>query len=659
MPKKSEAPYVQDILDDVTARQSWARKDAEIKKRRLGFRKKKKSKPYPGAPNFVVPIIDDVVTDRTEQEVSMMLNAPQIVNFIPIGNTSKQLALKAQQAFDIYLRHVIAFREQVEYGMDMKNARGFSVGKVYRRNHPKYGVIPDVAEVDPRDCIAPVDTRKARDAERLPFVMRYSRRDFENKKMAGWNHIDDVLAKLHENHQDENSGERQVKQSDHDEDSPVKVTEDLVGINASDYGKNVIVVWEIFKYASKWDVRKDKTGELKLNKKCRVYVCPDAAEYLLFAKAWKDEDEVEELPSGSIERIRESLRAVSVGEEPSHRKITRVGKDRPWPVAQHRFENRDPTWYASRGIGEKSMDDQIAATGELNAKMTHNDYASHMLFVNPEGAAMNNMNVRPKPGAVLPRGIIPATMPQSPIDHVFNIEFFKRSAAQRSGGGQQLYSGQVGESRKLQKTATEQISQDARESVMSSASVDRFNEPFRELYELLWEDLKRLNVDLPVIAKDGQLAQQASEEIYAGEYIIVPAASQRTLNPDMQFQKSVAAMQFVAPYMQMTPMRIYESLLYTLSHYDPQFAEILLIDPSEKGPGALPPVYEILQKLVETVTNSGKQSEHTDKVHDSEIMAALKLSQENSTKVEELDVVLTEFMDLTRQQARNGSNGSP
>ena len=84
-PTSPEAPWVQDIKDDVEARGVWANKDAEIMKRPLGYRKKKRKKPYVGAPNFVVPIIDDVVTDRTEQEVSMMLNAPHISNFISLS----------------------------------------------------------------------------------------------------------------------------------------------------------------------------------------------------------------------------------------------------------------------------------------------------------------------------------------------------------------------------------------------------------------------------------------------------------------------------------------------------------------------------------------------------------------------------------------------
>jgi len=73
------------IHGDLTDRSTWATKQNEIVRRRLSARRKQKTKPYKGAPNFVEPIIDDNVREKTDQEISMLLNAPVMAHAIPLS----------------------------------------------------------------------------------------------------------------------------------------------------------------------------------------------------------------------------------------------------------------------------------------------------------------------------------------------------------------------------------------------------------------------------------------------------------------------------------------------------------------------------------------------------------------------------------------------
>ena len=114
-------PWIEKIKQDAGNRQKWASRDRQIQKRRLTDRPAKKNKPYPGAPNFVVPIVDDVVREKTDQEITMMSNARFLAYFIPMGpGLSAPMRMKAQLAFDTYLRHVIQVMPKLEEALDCK-----------------------------------------------------------------------------------------------------------------------------------------------------------------------------------------------------------------------------------------------------------------------------------------------------------------------------------------------------------------------------------------------------------------------------------------------------------------------------------------------------------------------------------------------------------
>jgi len=620
-PKDNICPYLQEILDDINARSEWNTKDDTIIEYRMGKRGRK-NYPYKGAPNPIVNILDDVTSQKTDAEISMQMNAPRLANFVPLSSDCPtDIAFKAAQGFDTYLRHVLRFRMKKETLTDTKNLRGFSVSKVIRTEHPRFGLIPDFEPVDPKDVIVPVDTKVpvSRKAERMAFILRLSKRELKGKKSRGWNHISEVLDRL----SSDTKSDSYSSDSTHDEQSALKVKQRMIGINTSDYAHNTIIFYEVFHYATEWDVKQSKNGTLKEGEKCVSYVCPDVPEFAMKVIPWKIKEIVQMSPE---EAMNETINARGEGRDPQTVKI--VYKDeKPWPGIQNRAENKSLDWYDTWGVGHKCLDNHLIATRLKKKKLIWTDYISNPMYED-DGSGDNELNFMPGPGKSLPKGKSFAQLPNTPGQIDFDIDAEKRDASQRAGAGQSMYSSEVSSRRKLEKTATQVQSENAQNALMSSASVDRFNDPDVDMYEMLWEDLKELQVELPIIHND-KFGGFMPLEVYNYDFMIIPATSQKHLNPELQFQSNMQAFQFATGYMEQTPMRIHEGLEYILSGRDPFFADILLQDPKEKGAGGEPPVYVLLEQILNMIKQMGADGQQRDK----EIEAGLKLAEENSDSI--------------------------
>jgi hypothetical protein len=326
---------------------------------------------------------------------------------------------------------------------------------------------------------------------------------------------------------------------------------------------------------------------------CSIF-SPDAPELILKSYPWREIDtEVELSPD------EQKIEALSALTENRPVKMTRtvVGKDRAWPAVQVRYDRRG-FYYDTRGVGHLCMDDQIVATAQQNAKLTLMDYYQQPLL---SGPASNGTNISFEPGSRLPENTSFVTPPQIPAQFDFDVEMLRRSAARRAGaGGQYEYSGNVGAAKRVQKTATEINSEGNRTGMVSSASVDRFNDPLIDLYTQLWEDLCRLKKSLPLIS-DGQFQGEMPLSVYDLKVLIVPAASAKTLHPDLQFQKAQAALGFLWGFKDVVPIDIQQALMDTFGHWDPVTASRWIMKPGAEGPQGQPPVYDLIGKLFQAV----------------------------------------------------------
>ena len=182
----------------VESRNDWVKKDEKIVKKRLGDRVAKKKYPYPGAPNFIEPIIDDIVSEKTEQEVSMMFNAPNLCHAVPIDPVSPEVRASTEMMFDSYLRYFIKARPKVENAVDSVNCRGFAITKQIREyNKILKQVIPSFEVPDMRNIIVPTNVVVESDMEKSPFICevhRYTKGEFKRiGKKNGWKHVDKII----------------------------------------------------------------------------------------------------------------------------------------------------------------------------------------------------------------------------------------------------------------------------------------------------------------------------------------------------------------------------------------------------------------------------------------------------------------------------------
>lgn len=579
------------VVDDLRNRSDWASTDQAILKRRLGERQKRRKKPYPGAPNFVVPVVDDTTREKTDQESSMVLNAPRRAHFVSLdGKMPSDLLRKAQLGFDTFLRYIVQDGPIMEEALDHKNARGFVTMKIDRVDDPRWGLRPNVTVMDLPDVIVPPATKDIQLAERICCVYRFSPGEFERiGRTSRWKNMESVKGKA----KGEDSGEDSSGKH-----STLGATKHLIGVTTDGESAKTIEVWEVYGYADEWVVTKgdafygDGRERFSVGRRFRMVFCPDAPDELLSLRPWAEVEivgvnvsvKVPAVPAAS--GVSGGLGAIDAV----------LGKDRPWPFVQARFENRSRYYYDSRGIGMLCMDDQIGATAVMNAKHTMMDYFQLPLFT---GAARGEQNCSFEPGSFLPENVHPVTPPSIPGSFDFTIDQFRRSAGRRAGaGGLHMYSEQVAQSRKVEKTATEIQEESARTSMVSTASVDRFNGPWQEVYMQLWEELRRMKYALPIIEADTFMGM-VPEQVYEFRVLIIPAGNSKTLNPDVQFGRDARAWEFAVNMLAKMGVVLdsQEAALDILGNWDPVKVRRWVLDPGKAGAGGQMPVYVQLGEL--------------------------------------------------------------
>ncbi len=616
-------PYLSLVCEDASTRSKWAGRDRQVLKRRLAERVAKRRKPYLNAPNFVVPIVDDVVRSKTDQELTMMLNAPRFAFFLSLdGQMKKRDRAKAEVAFDTFLRFTMEIGPKLDHALDTKNARGFSIVKNIRTIHPEYGTIPDIDIRDLADVIVPAKTRNIQTAERITDIYRYSIREFKDRAKGNrsW-HQDNckkVAACAKSGELNEDAVGTEIK-------SLFDTTKHLIGLTSNEKDREV-VLHEFWHYATEWDRAKaielfgQSAGErIIVGRKCKMIWSPQSPHDIIAIHPWRERDTEERLSPD--EMMREMRMAILENREP---KLTRtlVGRDRSWPYHQPRYENRSLYFHDSRGAGQLVMDDQIAASQTRNAKHVMMDYYQRPQFTGP---VRNTQNMNHEPGSFLPEGVSPVQMPAVPPTFDFTTELHKREAGQRAGiVGQHIYSGQMSNKKGIQKTATEVREQSMNADMVSSASVDRFVGPWIGVFREIWMDLKRLGLELPMI-RNGEHRGVMPTMLYEYKVLIVPSANAKTLNPDLQFQRAREVWGFCKT--ELEPMGVVfnpqEVAWDILSSWDPLAAERWLMDPEEAGEAGQPPIYLLLREITAKLEQLEAAAQSTG-----------KLAVENSERLE-------------------------
>ncbi len=548
---KNTTSVVDWVKDTIKDRQKWVKNDEIIIKKRMSDRPKNKKYPYRGAPNFVEPIIDDNVNEKTDQEMSMLFNVPHLCHAVPLvmGVDNKKRAA-IEQAFDSYVRHIVRLRPIMEQAMDCKNSRGFSIIKNIREyNSILRQKVPSIEVPDNRDIVVPVDL-KSRDFPESPFVChihRYSKSEFlDEAKTRGWNNVNEVMKVALTTYRN-GSG-----QNDDGDEFDV-VGENIYGVTTS-RGYDGIVVYELYHYATEDDLNE----EVKKGDRVLTWVCPDCPSLVLDSYPWREADTV------TIEPIL-NVMGRQIGQAP---KIVQ-GAERPWPYTQLRAETLNDFFYSSRGAGHKLMDDQIYATSLKNSKAVMLDYFGKPMLESTGDKPTNSSNITFEPGSVIPNGYKLSQPRELPQSLSFELNQTRALAARRVGSaGQYNYSIDQSASRKLEKTATEIMGEQQRTNMVSSSSVDRVNSPMSNVFQLLWDDLRRVKIQFPVVSTSAPTAL-IDPSLYDVPVMMIPAASSKTLNPEYLLQKSMGLVNWLVGIAgDKLPLNMEDMVNTVLSNYD-------------------------------------------------------------------------------------------
>lgn len=137
-----------DITEERTQRGEWEQRLDEYFRKRYGIRNKK-TFPWPGAANFVIPVIDADITRLKPSYVNLYAAVSPAVTFEPYGAEDVEPARKREMLFDWRMKTQVNFFPQYCIGIDKMLEKGFIVFKIFWRFETRtYTKFLDLEEMD-------------------------------------------------------------------------------------------------------------------------------------------------------------------------------------------------------------------------------------------------------------------------------------------------------------------------------------------------------------------------------------------------------------------------------------------------------------------------------------------------------------------------------
>lgn len=137
-----------DVEEARNDRNDWEQRQDDYTRKRYGIRQKK-SFPWVGAANFVLPQIDSDINRLKPSYVNLAFGVSPIVNFEPYGPEDIEPAKKRECLFDWRMRTQVRFFKENCLGIDYMLQTGYKVYKIYWKYQTrKYTKFLDLSEVD-------------------------------------------------------------------------------------------------------------------------------------------------------------------------------------------------------------------------------------------------------------------------------------------------------------------------------------------------------------------------------------------------------------------------------------------------------------------------------------------------------------------------------
>lgn len=463
---------LKDLVDaDIKDRKTWydrARLNSTIR-----FKRKNTEKPcYENAPNLVDPIINDMIREAKQSIVTTLWQAPRLAQFIGLDQAGVENAEAAEAAFDFHLRRIGKTRSRIAQCVDDELTYGFGLAKLIEVNGRGGIDIPQFCRVSPLNVVVPTATLEVGNADRICHIMRFTVSGFHKAAVkGGWKStaVDAAeKAARKRSGNDVDRGEARAPYRDGClQDSNLEVEVWEIFYETADAGRRVCVI------------------------------CPDAPDVALSDAPWTyvkligKEDDVPE---------------------------------RPWPFVQFRCEDK-AGYYNTSGFPEILEVDQTEASAYRTARGISLDFSGKPYL---KGQGSSGRPFRFRAGENL--GALEIVWAKPPLsEHVYQQDYARNLAMKRVGSQQGAIASVAGADQR--KTATEVNAMMSAANGMSVDAVDRFAEPWGEMFGMMWAFMARTAIrnggNCGMLSSGGKVLPMAA---WTPEYCISCGVSGRSVN---------------------------------------------------------------------------------------------------------------------------------
>ncbi len=424
---------------DLADRREWFNRAERNRAER--FKRTNTKKPvYDGAPNLVDPIIDDLIRELKQTCVTLLWQAPRLAQFIGLDDAGVTHAEAAEAVFDFHLRHTCKTRARISQIVDDELTFGFGLSKMVETSGRGGLDVPEFVPVSPLSVCVPTATGETAAAERVCHMMRYTLSEFRRAVTAnGWDPAvaAAILKEL---------SEKKTSSSG----TPADIEADR-GEARARYRDGALTdshptlnLWEVF-YET-----------VDLGRRVCVF-CPDVAAVVpLSDRPWT------------------WVALVGAESEPPVK---------PWPFVQ--FRNEDSAgFYNTRGLPELIEVDQKEASAYRNTRAIAIDFAGKPFLQGPK----RSTPFRFRAGEYLDGAEI-VWFKTPGVEHVYQQDYARNLAMKRVGSTQGAIASVTGAEQR--KTATEVNALMSTSNGMSTDAVDRFAEPWSEMFAMMWQHMAR------------------------------------------------------------------------------------------------------------------------------------------------------------------------
>lgn len=529
-----------EINDAVKQRSPWEERQTKwYQLRHNGLRRQ--SKPFPNASDLHFPLIDTQIEKLKPVFMQQAFGMDVVASFTPMRSQLSAFTTTAEAWFNYKIREKTNLADELLSWVDWTLMSGRGVIKCFWNNAAKR---VEFDAIDPLYFLVPAWATDIQSSDWLVHVMPMSVAAYRRTaKERGW--LDDAktVEAIRGGPKDGN-----IPSSNTEADEK-QLREGITYTSQRDQ----VIVWECYV--------KEDSGEW------RVYT---------FSPAKTDLD------------LREPM-----GLPYDHGQA---------PFVDFPYEIKDKGWYAPRGVAE------ILAAFELSlTAMWNNQHDAMAMFNKPlfraEKEIPNSINLRFKPGQILPYGVAPVTMPQPPISIGEQMGMTRAIAEQRIGSPDYGITSLTGGSDR--RTATEVQSINAQSMQSGDLRARLFRMSLSKLYKQAWSlllqhDSKSLRYRF---AED---SMEADPVALHDQYELEPKGGLDMVSRQQLMQQAIARKQLFSQSPWIDQRELDKSILAV---DDPSLIKRLFVEPTEKQQNELEDESRIIPTLMVGIPVAAKRGQ--------------------------------------------------